>query len=49
MYVGRKPGENMNDECVIPIVKHSGEYLMVWGLCSGDEKVEDLIQVKRKS
>ena len=41
----RKSGERLIDEYVVPIVKHVGESLMVWG-CFGGERAGDLIQVK---
>ena len=30
-HVWRRPGEEYNDKCVMPTVKHGGENVMVWG------------------
>lgn len=30
-YVRRQPGEEMNEDCLVPTVKHGGGKIMVWG------------------
>ena len=30
IYVRRKPGERLSEQCVVPTVKHGGESVMVW-------------------
>jgi transposase len=33
-YVRRRPGEEYNDECILPTVKHGGGSIQVWGCFS---------------
>jgi len=36
IYVQRKPGELLSEQCVVPMVKYGGGSVMVWGCFSGD-------------
>lgn len=44
VYVRRKPGEQLLEDCVVSTVKHGGSSVMVWG-CFGGEKVGDIVKV----
>lgn len=44
VYVRRKPGEQLLEDCVVSTVKHGGSSVMVWG-CFGGEKVDDIVKV----
>lgn len=45
VYVRRKPGERLYDECVVLTVKHCSGNVIVWG-CFAGERAGDFIQVK---
>lgn len=47
VYVRRRVGERMRDDCVVPTVKHGGGSLMIWG-CFGNSKVGDLVEITGK-
>ncbi|CAK9814356.1 Transposable element Tc1 transposase [Anthophora quadrimaculata] len=44
VFVRRKVAEILNDNCVVPTVKHGGRSVMVWG-CFGNNMTGDLIKI----
>ena len=33
-HVWRRPGQEFNDQCIVPTVKHEGGSVMIWGCMS---------------
>ena len=44
LYVRRRTGERLIDDCISPTVKHGGGNIMVWGSISG-RGVGDLVKI----
>ena len=44
VYVRRRTGERLIDNCISPTVKHGGGNIMVWGSISGGG-VGDLVKI----